>query len=245
MKQIFPLIIILAGIQSPVFAEVELGPPLGPEIAVEEPQQEVAQAEQQPEPKPEELKVIGVLYVTDNLILGMKDNPQGSGKNLKLLRSGTRLEVLERQGSFNRVRTEDGLVGWAKSTFMVKDKPAILVVKEIKNENAKLRKELDAIKKGKKITPEKIVEIKSDPAQKQRIIELEMALDEAKKQLAERPEQTEQAEEVRVVKVESGPERLSLKMLLIALGAGLLTGAGLMFYYFNKRMRKRFAGMRV
>lgn len=243
MKHIFSLILILAAMQSPVFAEAELGPPITSE-APAEPQQEVAQTQQQPEqePEPEEQKVIAVLYVTDNLILGMKDNPQGSGKNLKLLRSGTRLEVLERQGSFSKVRTDDGQVGWAKSTFMVKDKPAILWVKEIKAENEKLRKDIEALKQGKNITPEKIVEIKSDPAQKQKIAELELALDEAKKQLAERPEQ---AEEVRIVEVESGPERLSLKMMLIAMGAGLLTGAGLMFYYFNQRMRKRFAGMRV
>jgi hypothetical protein len=41
-----------------------------------------------------------------------------------------KLDILEKAGSFNKVRTTDGEIGWAKSTFMVKDKPAILVVKE-------------------------------------------------------------------------------------------------------------------
>jgi SH3 domain protein len=226
------------------WAEEPFGPPIASEPApTPETEKEVPEKKAEPEP-PKEEKVIAVVYVTDKLILGMKDNPEGSGKNLKLLRSGTRLEVLERQGPFSKVRTPEGLVGWAKTTFMVNDKPAILMVKELETENKELRKEIEKLKKasGKTQIKEKIVEVEADPEQKQRLLELEMALEEAKKQLEE---QEIQLAEQGSVSEYTQKEGISFKLMLITLLAGLLTGAGFTFYYFQQRMRKRFAGMKV
>jgi SH3 domain protein len=204
---------------------------------------ETSQEIKEPEPSKEE-KVIAVVYVTDKLILGMKDNPEGKGKNLKLLRSGTKLEVLERQGPFSKVRTPEGLVGWAKTTFMVKDKPAILQLDILKDENKELRKEIERLKKSRQGTkePEKVIEVQADPEQKQRLLELEMALEEAKKQLEEQEIQLAEkpgtSESIQVV-------RPSLKWLITVFLIGLITGSAYMFYHFQKRMRKRFAGMKV
>jgi len=226
------------------WAEEPFGPPIASEAApAPEEEKEVLEEKVEPEPQKEE-KVIAVVYVTDKLILGMKDNPEGTGKNLKLLRSGTRLEVLQRQGPFSKVRTPEGLVGWAKTTFMVNDKPALLMVKELELENKELRKEIEKLKKtsGKIQVEEKIVEVEADPEQKQRLLDLEMALEEAKKQLEE--QEIQLAEQGNVTEY-TPKEGFSFKLILIVLLAGVLTGAGFMFYYFQQRMRKRFAGMKV
>lgn len=224
------------------WAEEPFGPPIASEPATET-EKEVPEEETEPEP-PKEEKVIAVVYVTDKLILGMKDNPEGKGKNLKLLRSGTRLEVLERQGPFSKVRTPEGLVGWAKTTFMVNDKPAILMVKELETENKELRKEIEKLKKSSDKTQikEKIVELEVDPEHKQRLLELEMALEEAKKQLEEQEIQLTEKEGTTEYSDKKG---ISVKLFLITFLAGLMTGGGFMFYYFQQRMRKRFAGMKV
>jgi SH3 domain protein len=238
MKRLIGSLSMLLLLHSAAWAQGELGPPI-PDETPEEPKPVVVKHE--PE-KPKEEKVIGVVYVTDNLILGMKDNPEGTGKNLKSLRSGDRLEVLDRRGAFSKVRTKEGLVGWAKTTFMVKDKPSILLVDELKQENKSLQEQLSQLKKGNNKTPEKIVEVQIDPQQKQRIVELELALDEARKQLSE---QEDKIDEIAPVSESVIIEGFSAKQLLIVMFAGMLVGGVLMFYYFRQRMRKRFAGLRV
>lgn len=214
-------------------------PTLGPAVA-EEPAKE----------EPVEEKVLEELYVTDKLVLGMKDNPEGTGKSIKLLRSGMKLEVLEKQGAYNRVRTEEGLVGWAKSNFMVKDKPAVLIVSELEKENKALRKEIDKLKttsaspsstkvETKTVTSEKPVE---DESVKQRLMELETALSEASKQLQEKEAQLEAAKDGLPVVESSG---ISFTAILIALLLGLGIGGVLMYIYFDNRISQRFAGMKV
>ena len=211
-------------------------------------QSDAATSVQGPEISPEPPRVIGVLYVTDKLILGMKDNPEGKGKNIRLLRSGMKLDILEKAGSFNKVRTTDGEIGWAKSTFMVKDKPAILVVKEIREENAALKKEIDALKKGKHVVTkvvksnEGIDEEKITQPLRQRIIELEQMLGEAQKQLTESADvQTNLGGIMSEADSSNNTVVISLVLLLV----GLAIGFGAAFYVFEQRVKRRFAGLRV
>lgn len=212
-------------------------PTLGPSIIEEKPEPEA----------PAEEKVLAELYVTDKLVLGMKDNPEGTGKSIKLLRSGMKLEVLAKEGLYNKVRTEDGLVGWAKGNFMVKDKPAILVVDELKKENDALRKEIDKLRAGvvpAKVETNTVVVEKpaNDDVVKQRLVELEASLNEARNQLAEKESELEDARAgLPLAQDASFPIIASL----IALFLGLATGSVLVYMYFEKRINERFAGLRV
>ena len=70
------------------------------------------------------------VYVTDQLRLGLFAGEQASGQRLRMLASGDALEVVERRGNFARVTTADGVTGWVKAAFLVKDKPAALIVAE-------------------------------------------------------------------------------------------------------------------
>ncbi len=192
---------------------------------------------------------IEVRYVTDRLILGMKDNPQGTGKTRKFLKSGMRLEILEKRGAYSLVRAPDGTEGWAKSAFMVKDKPAILVVDEYKAEIERLKQEIRRLEAGGKR-----VEIRPDPAQKQRILELEQALDEARTQLRElqaakaAPDAAGQPTESAVLpsaRQAASRGMTALVPMLAALLIGLLVGGGLAWWGYDRRVRRRFAGLRV
>jgi hypothetical protein len=203
---------------------------------------------QGPEITPEPPKVIDVLYVTDKLILGMQDNAEGKGKNIRLLRSGMKLDIVEKRGSFNKVRTSDGEIGWAKSTFMVKDQPALLVVKEIKKENAVLKKEIEALKKGKPVvnqvvkSEEGIDEEKIAQPLRQRIIELKQMLGEAQKQLSETAEVQNRPSDV-MSNTDNSDNTVVIALVLLLIG--LAIGFGTAFYLFQQRVKRRFAGLRV
>ena len=65
-----------------------------------------------------------VVYVTDELRLGLYRTEETSGRTIKTLISGARLTVLERALMSIRVRTEDGDEGWVKTAYIVEKEPA-------------------------------------------------------------------------------------------------------------------------
>lgn len=71
------------------------------------------------------------MYVTDKLILGVYGNSDGSGEQLRIVRSGAKLEILERIGRYARILTEDGDEGWVKTQYLVSEPPAVLRVGEL------------------------------------------------------------------------------------------------------------------
>ena len=74
------------------------------------------------------------VYVTDKLYLGIYQNSDGSGPQLKAIPSGTVLDVQERQGLYARIKTEDGTEGWVKSHFLVTNAPAIVRIREFESQ---------------------------------------------------------------------------------------------------------------
>jgi Tfp pilus assembly protein FimV len=126
----------------------------------------------------------------------------------------------------------------------------VLIVSELEKENKDLRKEIDKLKKDTKDTgsakPESTssttVKPVEDESVKQRLMELETALSEARQQLKEKETQLEAAEDGMPVGESSG---MSFTAILIALILGLGIGSVLMYIYFDKRISQRFAGMKV
>jgi SH3 domain protein len=243
MKPIFLSLLIAIFMSTTAYAEdpasgtPTASPTLGPSIIDDKPEPEA----------PAEEKVLAELYVTDKLVLGMKDNPEGKGKSIKLLRSGMKLEVLAKEGLYNKVRTDDGMVGWAKSNFMVRDKPAILVVDELKRENGALRNEIEKLKADGVATKAEtktvaVEEPGNDDVVKQRLMELETSLDEARNQLAEKESELEDARAGLPLAQDAS---LPIIASLIALFLGLAIGSVLVYMYFEKRINQRFAGLRV
>lgn len=84
------------------------------------------------------------VYVTDRLYLGLYEGDGGTGKKLASLVSGTALKVLNDGGpAYRNVETDDGLQGWVKGSYLVSDKPAVLVVQESENQIALLANTLE------------------------------------------------------------------------------------------------------
>jgi SH3 domain protein len=91
------------------------------------------------------------VYVTDMLQLDMYATAEFSGSPIRKLRSGDHLSLVEERGRYVNVRADDGLVGWVKSLYLVKDEPARTRLNKLEKENGtldatvkKLRSQLSA-----------------------------------------------------------------------------------------------------
>ncbi len=80
-------------------------------------------------------------YVSDMLILTMRDGPGKSYSVLNTLRSNTAIEILETKDKYYRVRTPDGEVGWVSSQYITFDIPLTVTIERLEKKIAALEKE--------------------------------------------------------------------------------------------------------
>jgi len=100
------------------------------------------------------------MYVTDRLYLSLRNAPDAGQPSLDLLPSDTKVEVLETEGNWAKVKLEDGRTGWVMKRFLVKDLPQSLIIEQLKEqlenrnitleglrqENASLKQEIENLK---------------------------------------------------------------------------------------------------
>ena len=75
-------------------------------------------------------------HITDKLVVGVYAGPNTDGMPLRLIASGTPLEVLKTEQGFSEVRLADETRGWVESTYITEEKPAKAMLLETQ---AKLR----------------------------------------------------------------------------------------------------------
>lgn len=85
-------------------------------------------------------------YVTDQLRLGLHRAADTSDRAFRTLESGQELEILSQNRNYAQVRLPDGTVGYVKVAYTVTEKPATLIVAELREENGKLADELSRAK---------------------------------------------------------------------------------------------------
>ncbi|NIS62444.1 MAG: TIGR04211 family SH3 domain-containing protein [Proteobacteria bacterium] len=80
------------------------------------------------------------MYVSDRLYLSFRSVPDPEQPALDLLSSDTKVDVLENQGKWARVRLEDGRTGWVWKRYLVKDVPKSLIIEQLNRqiENQKI-----------------------------------------------------------------------------------------------------------
>lgn len=84
-------------------------------------------------------------YVTDQLRLGVHAAPDTSDRAFVNLESGDRLEILEQNQFYARVRIPDGREGWVRRTFLVDEQPARFRIQKVEQERDRLSAELAAL----------------------------------------------------------------------------------------------------
>ncbi len=82
-------------------------------------------------------------YVSDMLVLTIRDNPDKDANILGNVKTADSVEVLETGDRFMRIRTPEGLEGWVKKNFITAGKPKAIIIKEMKNEISQLRAKIE------------------------------------------------------------------------------------------------------
>lgn len=188
---------------------------------------------------PASLSAQEIRYVTDRLSLGLFEKEKASGKRITTLDSGTKLEVLSETRSFAKVRTADGDVGWVKSAYLIREKPAGVKVSELETLYEKKELELEECLAAEPEPPEHTI---------QRLKTLENQLDYKEKKLSNAKIRIEKL--VQRINVPKDGERayeylLGVNPLLWYAVAGIvLFIAGTLWgvHIFNSRLRRRFYG---
>ncbi len=87
-------------------------------------------------------------YVSDVLIISVKDGQDPDAPAIGYLRSATPLEVLEETEELMRIQTEKGLQGWVRKKFIVAEKPKAVIIKELEEKIVQLESDIKTIQEG-------------------------------------------------------------------------------------------------
>ena len=87
-------------------------------------------------------------YVSDQLVITMRQGKSSRHKILKTLKTGTPLEILEEDESYLKVRTNDGLEGYVLNQYISTNPPKQGIIKQLERENNDLKREIGRFKKS-------------------------------------------------------------------------------------------------
>jgi len=175
------------------------------------------------------------VYVTDMLRLGLHETPEMDTRAIRNLRSGDRLEVLERTASRARVRTEDGTTGWVKSLFLMDDEPARTRVNALEDQNARLQKDVESLRGRLGSAEAKLNDATAEQSEEIRKIESERA-----ELLVLRDENVSLHN-----RLDSYGSSVPLRWMLLALLAAIIGGFAVGFWFIDRRIRSTHGGFRV
>ena len=86
------------------------------------------------------------LYVIEQLVVSVASAPDASGERVATLKSGDRVEVLERAGDEVHVRLANGREGWVRASYLTADEPLRVRLAQREAELARLSDELSTLK---------------------------------------------------------------------------------------------------
>src|SRR4030042_5612234 len=69
-------------------------------------------------------------YVSDELVIHLREGKGNEYKIIKMLRNGTPLNILEEAEQYLKVRTEEGLEGWVLKQYITSETPKTAIIAE-------------------------------------------------------------------------------------------------------------------
>jgi len=124
------------------------------------------------------------LYVSDTLRVGIRTEPNNNVPSIVVVKSGAVLEVLQRKGSYTKVRTKSGIEGWVKGAYLSKKMPAAGALKKAKKELKSANKTIAALENKIAGMADNPQPISSIPDQSQKVADLEKLNNELKSEIA-------------------------------------------------------------
>lgn len=84
------------------------------------------------------------VYISDNLRVGVRPEPESGIPPISVVFTGMRLEVHEKAEGYVKITTDKGVTGWIKDIYVTKKAPAIIQLNAFRAKYDKLKKELTA-----------------------------------------------------------------------------------------------------
>src|SRR6056297_3473569 len=73
------------------------------------------------------------VYVTDSLEITLRSGPDATRKIVKMLPSGTPLQILDQTRSWYRVRADDGQTGWVLKRYIMQEVPKKMLISNLRD----------------------------------------------------------------------------------------------------------------
>jgi len=96
-------------------------------------------------------------YVSDELIISVRDGQNQDDNVLGYIRTGTAVDVFEEKGHYLRIKTEDGLEGWVQTQYIISEKPNGRIIEDLRNEINDLNKKVESSKNGQGSLSDKLL----------------------------------------------------------------------------------------
>ncbi len=175
------------------------------------------------------------LYVTDLLRLSVNEQVKSGGKTVTTLNSGDPITVLERQPGYAKIKTRDGKVGWAKSAYLVTDKPARLIVNEKEQELAEMKERL----------AQALIDTKSARVEAEKYRKTLQTTEKSSQQQLAHLQSIQQQNQRYASSTKIYARSVPIKIFLITGIILFLIGIWLGWYIMDYRQRKRHGGFRI
>jgi len=89
-----------------------------------------------------------IQYVSDLLIISVKDGQGVDAPVIGYLRSAAPVDVLEETEELMRIRSEDGTQGWVRKKFIVAEKPKAVIIGELEEKIVILEESIKTLQQG-------------------------------------------------------------------------------------------------
>ena len=86
-------------------------------------------------------------YVSDMLILTLREGQGSQYKAIRALKSGTPIEVLEESARHLRVRTQEGEEGWVEKQYISSEQPKAVIIAGLNKEANRLKARVEELQK--------------------------------------------------------------------------------------------------
>ena len=86
-------------------------------------------------------------YVSDMLILTLREGQGSHYKAIRTLKTGTPIEVLEESAGHLRVRTQEGEEGWVEKQYISSEQPKAVIIAGLNKEANRLKARIEELQK--------------------------------------------------------------------------------------------------
>lgn len=92
-----------------------------------------------------DVRAADVLYVVEQVVVSLNSTPDGTGERVASLKSGDRVELLERAGESVHVRLPDGREGWLRAIYVSGDEPMRPRLQQSESEVTRLKAQVSRL----------------------------------------------------------------------------------------------------